>query len=112
MTNLPTPNPSLKDIGVSIIRTAVPAAWGAALTWVATQLPVLSDALNDPAATGFAGVLVATLTVLWYSLMRKLEAYLPAWLTVLVLGSNKMPTYDPTQIRSQGLRMPRTIDPR
>jgi hypothetical protein len=100
VTHQPPPASSVSDIVVSIIRTVVPVAWGSALTWVATQLPFL------------AAVLVATLTTLWYSLMRSVERYLPAWLTVLVLGSNRPPIYDPADLKPQGLRIPRTIDPR
>jgi hypothetical protein len=44
--------------------------------------------------------------------MRSVERYLPAWLTVLVLGSNRPPIYDPADLKPQGLRIPRTIDPR
>jgi hypothetical protein len=96
---------------VSIIRTAVPVAWGTALTWVATQLPILEPHLNAAGATGLGAVLVAVLTTLWYSLMRKLEAALPAWLTVLVLGSNRPPTYDgPTPLPPSGQTIPRTTD--
>lgn len=104
------PASSISDIVVSIIRTVVPVAWGSALTWVATQLPFLADALNAAGATGLGAVLVATLTTLWYSLMRSVERYLPAWLTVLVLGSNRPPIYDPTQVKPQGLRIPRTTE--
>lgn len=112
MTNPPTPTPSLRDIGISIIRTVVPTAWGAALTWVASQVPMFADALNAPAAVGFAGVLVAVLTTAWYSLMRSLESRLPAWLTVLVLGANRAPVYHPEDIRPLGLRIPRSTEPR
>jgi hypothetical protein len=112
VTHQPPPASSVSDIVVSIIRTVVPVAWGSALTWVATQLPFLADALNQAGATGLGAVLVATLTTLWYSLMRSVERYLPAWLTVLVLGSNRPPIYDPADLKPQGLRIPRTIDPR
>lgn len=106
------PASSVSDIVVSIIRTVVPVAWGSALTWVATQVPFLEPHLNAAGATGLGVVLVATLTTLWYSIMRKLEASLPAWLTVLVLGSNRPPVYRPEDIQPEGLRIPRTTDPR
>ena len=109
--NPPTPATSVSDIVVSIIRTAVPTAWGAALTWVATQLPILEPHLNAAGALGLGAVLVAVLTTLWYSLMRKLEPSLPAWLTMLVLGSNRPPTYNgPGALPPTGQKIPRTID--
>lgn len=95
--NYPTPsapveNPdSLRNRGLSLIRTYVPALWGAFLTWCATQLPVLEDALNSEAALGVGAFLVALLTSLWYTLMRWMEPKLPPWLTVLVLGANARP---------------------
>lgn len=109
MTN-PTPATSVSDIVVSIIRTLVPSAWGSVLTWVATQLPFLEAPLNAAGATGLGAVLVVVLTTLWYTLMRNLESHLPAWLTVLVLGANRAPIYDPTQIKPKGLTIPRTTD--
>lgn len=95
MTNLtPHERPNnLRDYGVSVIRTAVPAAWGYFLTWVATQVPALADTLNDPSAVGVSGFAVLVLTTAWYLLMRWLEPKLPAWLTVLVLGANARPSY-------------------
>lgn len=94
MTN-PIPNRpnNLRDYGISVIRTAVPAAWGYFLTWVATQVPALADVLNDPSAVGVSGFLVLVLTTVWYLLMRWVEPKLPAWLTVLVLGANARPAY-------------------
>lgn len=109
MTN-PTPATSVSDIVVSIIRTLVPSAWGSALTWVATQLPFLEAPLNAAGATGLGAVLVVVLTTLWYALMRNLEAHLPAWLTVLVLGSNRPPTYDQPALPPSGQAIPRTTD--
>jgi hypothetical protein len=82
---------SLRNRGLSLIRTYVPTLWGAVLTWAATQLPVLEPALNSEAALGVGAFLVALLTSLWYTLMRWLEPKLPAWLTVIVLGANARP---------------------
>lgn len=87
------PTPNVRDIGVSIIRTVVPALWGSALAWLLTQVPALEPVLNAPGMTGLGAVLAATLVGLWYALFRSIEAKLPAWLTVLVLGSNRPPTY-------------------
>lgn len=87
------PVPNVRDIGVSIIRTVVPSLWGAGLTWLTTQIPALAPILNEPGMTGLGAVLAATLIGLWYAFFRSIEKKLPAWLTVLVLGSNRPPTY-------------------
>lgn len=87
------PTPNIRDIGVSIIRTVVPALWGTGLTWLVTQAPALEPVLNRSGMTGLGAVIAATLIGLWYALFRSIEAKLPAWLTVLVLGSNRPPTY-------------------
>lgn len=92
MTEPSTPN--VRDIGVSIIRTVVPSAWGAALTWLASQIPALEPVLNESGMAGLGAVLAATLIGLWYTLFRSVESKLPAWLTVLVLGSNRPPVYN------------------
>lgn len=87
------PASNIRDIGVSIIRTIVPSAWGAALAWLISQVPALEPVLNQSGMTGLGAVLAATLIGLWYALFRSVESKLPAWLTVLVLGSNRPPTY-------------------
>lgn len=87
------PTPNVRDIGVSIIRTVVPSLWGAGLTWVASQVPALEPVLNQSGMTGLGAVLAATLIGLWYAFFRSIEAKLPAWLTVLVLGFHRPPSY-------------------
>lgn len=87
------PTPNVRDIGVSIIRTIVPALWGMGLTWLVTQVPALEPVLNQSGMAGLGAVIAATLIGLWYALFRSIESKLPAWLTVLVLGSNRPPTY-------------------
>jgi hypothetical protein len=101
------PTPNVRDIGVSIIRTVVPSLWGAALAWLVTQIPALEPVLNESGMTGLGAVIAATLIGLWYALFRSIESKLPAWLTVLVLGSNRPPTYvDGTvnYVRDEGYR--------
>jgi len=100
------PVPNVRDIGVSIIRTVVPSLWGAGLTWLATQIPALAPVLNESGMTGLGAVLAATLIGLWYALFRSIESKLPAWLIVLVLGSNRPPIYDPADLKPRGLRLP------
>lgn len=110
-TTPPEPGQGLTNLGISIIRTVVPFAWGWALTWVASQIPLLEPALNAPAVIGLAGALEVILGGLWYTLMRTLEKHLPAWLTVVVLGANTPPVYvRPTEPTPGALRIPRQVE--
>lgn len=80
----------IRNKGISLLRTGVPAAWGYVLTLAAERLPAVSPLLDDPKVFGaFAAV---TLFV-WYAIMRWVEPHLPAWLTALVLGANAVPVY-------------------
>lgn len=103
---LPEQPSNVRDVGVSILRTVVPSAWGVVLTWLATQVPALEPALNAPGVAGLGAAITGALILLWYSLFRSIESKLPAWLTVLVLGSNQAPTYDPANLKPHGLRLP------
>lgn len=91
------PNPtSLSDFVVSLLRTWVPLAWGAIVTWLTTW-GLLTDELATQ-AQAFAVPLVGIVSALWYMTMRLAETHLPPWLTRLVLGSNKNPVYSPVKI--------------
>lgn len=97
----PPPAEQLSDRAISLIRTSVPALWGAIvaqlLAWLAGIIPIdlahaLADALTTPAAITFA---VTVATVVWYWVWRWLEPRVPDWLISLVLGYAKAPTYAP-----------------
>lgn len=92
----PTPGKTLSDYITSWIRTTIPVAWGALLTWLATLIPPLGDLLNSQAATSLNVIIAGALTIAWYSLWRKIETHLPPWATRIVLGSNTPPTYTDT----------------
>jgi len=80
----------IRNKGISLLRTGVPAVWGYVLTLVAERLPVLTPLLDDPQVFGaFAAVTM----FVWYAIMRWVEPKLPAWLTTLVLGANAVPVY-------------------
>lgn len=81
---------SVKDWGLSWIRTGVPILWGYVLTFVATRVPELHALLDDPQ---ILAAVVGAVTLVWYGLMRKIEHRLPAWLTRFVLGANAAPRY-------------------
>lgn len=82
--------PSLRDWGLSWIRTGVPVAWGLLLTFLASRAPGIYELVNNPYTAGLA---VGLVTLAWYSLVRWLEPRLPAWLTRIVIGANTMPQY-------------------
>jgi hypothetical protein len=73
------------------VRTVVPALWSALVAWlVALGLPpVFTDA-----AAGLVDVLVVPVALASvYALLRWLEPKLPDWLTRVLLGSARPPTY-------------------
>ena len=80
---------------VSVLRTVVPAAWAAAIVWASAQVDWLPEAVQGVLTSPDVVALVVTgvLTV-WYAGWRRIESYVPAWLTRLVLGSNQAPKYD------------------
>ena len=86
----PEPPVSVKDWGLSWIRTGVPILWGYVLTFLATRIPDLYAVLNNPQVQA---AVVGAVALLWYAIMRKVEHRLPAWLTRFVLGANTAPQY-------------------
>lgn len=87
------PPTSLRDWGISVLRTGVPLIWGNLLVFLGSRFPALDGLLHDPQVVGFSTILVAAVSLAWYALMRKVEPYIPPWLTVLVLGANATPVY-------------------
>lgn len=81
----------MSDRLVAWLRTVVPVAWSALVAWlISLGAPAyLTDALGD------AGELLVVLIVVGvvYPLARSAETHLPAWLTRVLLGSAKSPTY-------------------
>ncbi|NIL44019.1 hypothetical protein HCB17_25055 [Salinispora arenicola] len=77
------------DYLISLIRTAVPAAVGALLAWLASQAGIVLDGDSSTALT--AGVVALTMAG-YYALVRVAEARWP-WLGVL-LGTPAAPKYE------------------
>uniref|UniRef100_A8LZW3 Uncharacterized protein n=1 Tax=Salinispora arenicola (strain CNS-205) TaxID=391037 RepID=A8LZW3_SALAI len=77
------------DYLISLIRTAVPAAVGALLAWLASTAGIVLDADSSTALT--VGV-VALAMAGYYALVRVVEAWWP-WLGDL-LGTPSAPTYE------------------
>jgi hypothetical protein len=97
------PATSLRDWGISLIRTGVPIAWGNLLVFLGAKIPALEGFLHDPQVIGGGTLLTSAVALGWYAVMRKLEPHLPPWLTVLVLGANAAPVYD---VRPPPMRFP------
>lgn len=91
MTTSETP-PSLRDWGLSWIRTGVPILWGYLLTFLASRAPAVHELVANPY---ILGAVVGAVTLAWYSVVRWLEPRLPAWLTRIVIGANTPPSYAP-----------------
>ena len=79
----------------AILRTVVPALWGAVIAWLIGVLPILSPLENDLRGLTDVALPVITAVIIgaWYALWRWLEPRLPDWLTRAVLGSAKTPFY-------------------
>lgn len=89
----------MSDRIVSWIRTVVPSLWGSLIVWVLAQVPSLVGALEalhiDPQSPAVVGLVTTVAIGAWYALWRWLEPRIPDWLTRLVLGSAKAPSYSP-----------------
>lgn len=83
----------------SILRTLVPALWGALVAWLIGVVPALAP--HEADLNSLAGLAVpiigAVITGAWYAFWRCLQPRLPAWLVRAVLGSAKTPTYEGKQ---------------
>jgi hypothetical protein len=79
------------------LRTFVPIVWGYVVGWALTQFPFivsLLESLNiDPEAPEVVSAITGAAAIGWYALMRKIEPYIPDWLTRFLLGSPQVPEY-------------------
>ena len=80
----------------SILRTVVPLLWGSFIGWLLGLIPALEPLRETLLGYGDFAVpfIGALITGAWYALWRWLEPRLPDWLTRILLGSAKAPTYD------------------
>lgn len=91
----------MSDLVASWLRTVVPGLYaaviGSVLAWLATHAGWVLDLLEllniDPQSTAFVAGVVTVVLAAWYAGWRKLEPYIPDWLTRLVLGSAASPLY-------------------
>ncbi|WP_186372402.1 hypothetical protein [Arthrobacter woluwensis] len=79
----------------SILRTIVPAIWGALISWALSLIPALEPLREQLLAQDavIVPIVYAVITGAWYAFWRWLEPRLPDWLTRALLGSAKAPTY-------------------
>lgn len=98
----------MSDFIVSVLRTAVPVAWGSLIAWLlgaVAWLPGLLTAVGvDPTSDAAVGFVTSLVIVGWYALWRKVEPLIPAWLVTLVLGAAKAPTYSTPPVLSPAER--------
>lgn len=82
------------------LRTYVPIVWGWLVGLVLTNVPGIESLLLmlniDPNAPAILAAITGGLAIGWYALMRKIEPYIPDWLTTVFLGSPQVPAYDGT----------------
>jgi len=93
---------------VSWIRTAVPVAVGAVLTWLAS---VTGIALSPESSAGLTATVMAGVIAVYYGLVRLAESRWPG--VGLLLGAARQPSYGPAvrrPVKHDGGR--RLMDPR
>jgi len=106
----------VSDLVASWLRTIVPGLYsaviGSALAWLAAHSPWVLDVLQalniDPQSPAFIAGVVAVVLAGWYAGWRKLEPYIPDWLTRTVLGSAKAPSYAP--VTDDGVHVITTVN--
>lgn len=87
---------SIEDQVTRYLRTAVPVLWGSIasfiLQYVATDLsePLGNALYSEPVSLAVTAVVI----FVWYWIWGKVNPLLPDWLSRLVLGSEKEPTYE------------------
>lgn len=80
--------PTVRDLGVSVVRTFVATAVGTALAWIAKNTHFVID---DATSAGLVQSFTALVIGAYYLVVRTLELKVPAfgWL----LGLAKLPNY-------------------
>lgn len=76
----------------STVRTVVPALWASLVVWL-THLGLPQSVLDAVSGLGAQVADLVALAVV-YGFVRFIEPHLPDWMTRLLLGSAKPPTYE------------------
>lgn len=82
----------MSDKVISWLRTVLPGAWTALVTYLLVHF-ALPEGVGVTLNVFWETVAYPTVLAVVYPLLRALEAKLPDWLTRLLLGSAKSPTY-------------------
>lgn len=98
------------NLGISLMRTGVPLAWGYVLTWLASAIPAVAPVLERPEVVGASSAITFALALGWYGVMRWLEPRLPDWFVTLVLGWSTAPRYNVPAPRPLPPVIPRQSD--
>jgi len=88
-TDIDIPGSRAGAWGTSMIRTHLPVAVGAGLTWLAAR----GLGVDPEAQTALITGLSALGAVVWYGILRIVEPRLPTWARAILFGSTKAPTY-------------------
>lgn len=82
----------MSDRLVAWLRTVVPALWASLVAYLVSELGLSESLAGFLDGLGQQLVVPAVLAGV-YALLRWLEPHLPNWLTALLLGSARPPTY-------------------
>lgn len=77
----------------ALLRTVVPSLWGSALAWLLAAVVLPQEVVTLLESPLVTEALVALSIGAWYALWTWLEPRLWPWVTRLLLGSNKQPSY-------------------
>jgi hypothetical protein len=93
----------LKQLGISLLRTAVSSAWVLFIGWLIVVYPPFQSLEQQLLAVPelLLPVIVSVAAAAWYALWRWVEPKLPNWLTAALLGSSKAPVYQSAVTGSQ-----------
>lgn len=81
----------MSDFVRSVLRTAFPVAWGSLVAWLVTL--GLPASVTDTIAGFGQHAAEVVIAVVVYAVVRWIEPHIPDWLTRVLLGSAKPPTY-------------------
>lgn len=86
---------TISDRAVSYLRTAIPALWGSIVTWLLARYVLPAEVVDLLTSDVLVAAVTAVVILAWYALWRVVEPHVPHWLTRIVLGSAKTPSYAP-----------------
>lgn len=86
--------PPVRDTLTAWVRTVVPALWSAGIAYLAARYALPAVVVTYADGVG-AQVIVPVVLAIVYAGIRWMESrpWVPAWVTVVLTGSPKVPTY-------------------